>query len=224
MTRRRASGFLYVGAFSRLRRALIREARGLERLPEILPPLEPSDPALAQGPGVGLFVDELPLASPAAYVPVDGGHDDVPTVVQLPELVAGFLPDFGEAAHGLRDRDEPAAHTRFDRVGRIDVLDVRGRELQELLGISIEQPRLVEVATSSTFSCDIAHAVSAIAFVRRAELRFSAGMGRPSNGGVVMPIERKLVVEFIGTFFLVFTVGMAVAMRGISRRWRSVPR
>jgi aquaporin Z len=26
-----------------------------------------------------------------------------------------------------------------------------------------------------------------------------------------MPIERKLVVEFIGTFFLVFTVGMAVA-------------
>jgi aquaporin Z len=29
-----------------------------------------------------------------------------------------------------------------------------------------------------------------------------------------MPIERKLVVEFIGTFFLVFTVGMAVANAG----------
>ena len=31
-----------------------------------------------------------------------------------------------------------------------------------------------------------------------------------------MPIERKLVVEFIGTFFLVFTVGMAVANAGDS--------
>jgi aquaporin Z len=29
-----------------------------------------------------------------------------------------------------------------------------------------------------------------------------------------MPIERRLVVEFIGTFFLVFTVGMAVANAG----------
>ena len=29
-----------------------------------------------------------------------------------------------------------------------------------------------------------------------------------------MTIERKLVVEFIGTFFLVFTVGMAVANAG----------
>ena len=29
-----------------------------------------------------------------------------------------------------------------------------------------------------------------------------------------MPIERKLVVEFIGTFFLVFTVGLAVANAG----------
>lgn len=29
-----------------------------------------------------------------------------------------------------------------------------------------------------------------------------------------MPLERKLVVEFIGTFFLVFTVGMAVATAG----------
>ena len=29
-----------------------------------------------------------------------------------------------------------------------------------------------------------------------------------------MPIERKLVVEFIGTFFLVFTIGMAVANAG----------
>jgi aquaporin Z len=29
-----------------------------------------------------------------------------------------------------------------------------------------------------------------------------------------VPIERKLVVEFIGTFFLVFTVGMAVANAG----------
>ena len=29
-----------------------------------------------------------------------------------------------------------------------------------------------------------------------------------------MPIERKLVVEFIGTFFLVFTVGMGVANAG----------
>jgi aquaporin Z len=29
-----------------------------------------------------------------------------------------------------------------------------------------------------------------------------------------MPLERKLVVEFIGTFFLVFTVGMAVANAG----------
>lgn len=31
-----------------------------------------------------------------------------------------------------------------------------------------------------------------------------------------MPIERKLVVEFVGTFFLVFTVGMAVANAGES--------
>ena len=30
-----------------------------------------------------------------------------------------------------------------------------------------------------------------------------------------MPLERKLVVEFIGTFFLVFTVGMAVATADI---------
>ena len=30
-----------------------------------------------------------------------------------------------------------------------------------------------------------------------------------------MPLERKLVVEFIGTFFLVFTVGMAVANAGV---------
>jgi aquaporin Z len=30
-----------------------------------------------------------------------------------------------------------------------------------------------------------------------------------------MTIERKLVVEFIGTFFLVFTVGMAVATAGV---------
>jgi aquaporin Z len=29
-----------------------------------------------------------------------------------------------------------------------------------------------------------------------------------------MPLERKLVMEFIGTFFLVFTVGMAVANAG----------
>ena len=29
-----------------------------------------------------------------------------------------------------------------------------------------------------------------------------------------MPIERKLAVEFVGTFFLVFTVGMAVATAG----------
>src|SRR3954470_12303471 len=29
-----------------------------------------------------------------------------------------------------------------------------------------------------------------------------------------MPVGRKLVVEFIGTFFLVFTVGMAVANAG----------
>ena len=64
-------------------------ARDLERLPEILAPLEPGDPALAQGPGVSLLVDELPLASPAADVPADGGHDDVSEVVQLPELVAG---------------------------------------------------------------------------------------------------------------------------------------
>ena len=29
-----------------------------------------------------------------------------------------------------------------------------------------------------------------------------------------MPLERKLVMEFIGTFFLVFTVGLAVANAG----------
>src|SRR4051794_10206077 len=29
-----------------------------------------------------------------------------------------------------------------------------------------------------------------------------------------MPIERKLAVEFVGTFFLVFTIGMAVANAG----------
>jgi glycerol uptake facilitator-like aquaporin len=29
-----------------------------------------------------------------------------------------------------------------------------------------------------------------------------------------MPLSRKLVVEFIGTFFLVFTVGMAVGRAG----------
>jgi len=29
-----------------------------------------------------------------------------------------------------------------------------------------------------------------------------------------MPIERKLAVEFVGTFFLVFTIGMAVATAG----------
>jgi hypothetical protein len=68
-------------------------------------------------------------------VPVDGGHDSTSTVVQLPELVAGCLPDFGEAAHCLRDGAEAAAHTRFDRIGRIDVLNVGSRELQELRGI-----------------------------------------------------------------------------------------
>jgi aquaporin Z len=30
-----------------------------------------------------------------------------------------------------------------------------------------------------------------------------------------MPLDRKLVVEFIGTFFLVFTVGMAVSKAGV---------
>jgi aquaporin Z len=30
-----------------------------------------------------------------------------------------------------------------------------------------------------------------------------------------MPLDRKLVVEFIGTFFLVFTVGMAVSRAGV---------
>jgi hypothetical protein len=95
---------------------------------------------------VGLFVDEVPLASPAADVPVDGGHDNVPAVVQLPELVAGFLPRFGKAAHRLRDRVETAAHTRFDRIGRVDVLNVGSRELEELIRISIKQPRLVDVA------------------------------------------------------------------------------
>ena len=54
---------------------------------------------------MGLLVDQLALASPAAYVPVDGGHDKVPAVIQLPEFVAGCLPDFGETAHGLRNRD-----------------------------------------------------------------------------------------------------------------------
>src|SRR3954468_14911567 len=29
-----------------------------------------------------------------------------------------------------------------------------------------------------------------------------------------MPIQRKLAVEFVGTFFLVFTIGMAVATAG----------
>ena len=62
-------------------------------------------------------------------MPADGGHDTVPTVVELPELVAGFVPDFTEAAHGLGDGGEPATHTRFHRVGRIDVLNVRGCEL-----------------------------------------------------------------------------------------------
>ena len=36
-----------------------------------------------------------------------------------------------------------------------------------------------------------------------------------------MPLDRKLVVEFIGTFFLVFTVGMAVSRPGRWRRWPS---
>ena len=61
-------------------------------------------------------------------MPADGGHNNVPIVVQLPQLVAGFLPDLGDAAHGLRDGDHPMAHTRLDRVGRIDVLNVTSRE------------------------------------------------------------------------------------------------
>jgi glycerol uptake facilitator-like aquaporin len=38
-----------------------------------------------------------------------------------------------------------------------------------------------------------------------------------------MQIERKLVVEFIGTFFLVFTIGMAVPPPGTRRRSPSAP-
>jgi hypothetical protein len=41
---------------------------------------------------VGFLVEEFALASAAAYVPVDGGNDGVPAVVQLQELVAGFVP------------------------------------------------------------------------------------------------------------------------------------
>jgi hypothetical protein len=79
-------------------------------------------------------------------VPADGGDDHIPTVVQLPQLVAGFLPDFSEAAHRLRNRDEPVAHPGFDCIGRIDVFDVGGCEFEELLGIAIDQPRLAETA------------------------------------------------------------------------------
>ena len=40
-----------------------------------------------------------------------------------------------------------------------------------------------------------------------------------------MNLQRKLAVEFIGTFFLVFTIGMAVAnAERASRRWRSARR
>ena len=95
---------------------------------------------------MNLFLDELPRASPAAGIPADGGHDGIPTVVQLPKLVAGCLPGFGKAAHGLRDGDESLVHTRFDRIGRVDVLDVGGRELQELVGIPIHHPQLVDAA------------------------------------------------------------------------------
>src|SRR5256885_1535806 len=38
----------------------------------------------------------------------------------------------------------------------------------------------------------------------------SVSVGPIPPRGVIMPLSRKLVVEFIGTFFLVFTVGMAV--------------
>src|SRR4051794_11024090 len=65
---------------------LIPEAGGLERLAEVLSPLEAGDPALLQGPGVCLRIDELPLASAAANVPADGCDNDVPAVIELPKL------------------------------------------------------------------------------------------------------------------------------------------
>jgi glycerol uptake facilitator-like aquaporin len=37
-----------------------------------------------------------------------------------------------------------------------------------------------------------------------------------------MPLERKLVVEFIGTFFLVFTVGMAIVNAGDLLSWGDI--
>jgi hypothetical protein len=79
---------------------------------------------------VCLLVDKFPLASPAADVPADGGYHNFPTVVQFLKLVAGFLSDFGEPAHGLGDGGEPTPYPRFDRVGRIDVLNGRSREFQ----------------------------------------------------------------------------------------------
>jgi hypothetical protein len=76
----------------------------------------------------------------------DGGNHDVPAVEQLVELVPGFLPELREASHRSPHGGETTANARFDGIGRIDELDVRSREFQELLRISIDQPVLVDVA------------------------------------------------------------------------------
>ena len=77
-----------------------------------------------------LFVYQLPLSSPPAYVPVDSGHYNVPTVLQLQEIVAECVPDFREAAHCLRDREEAVSHTLFHLIASIHLLNVLSRELQ----------------------------------------------------------------------------------------------
>jgi hypothetical protein len=113
-------------------------------LDEILTPLESRDHASAQSPGVGLLVDELPIASAPAYVPADSGDDSVPAVVELPKFVTGILPGFRKAAHCLRDLSGAATNARLDRVLGIDVFDVRGRQFEEPLGISINQPLVID--------------------------------------------------------------------------------
>ena len=62
------------------------------------------------------------------------------------KLVPGLLPDFSEAAHRLRNRDDSVADPRFDRIRGIDVFDVGSCEFEELRGIAVDQPRLVETA------------------------------------------------------------------------------
>jgi hypothetical protein len=123
------------------RRQLVPQPHGPERRSQVSTPLEAHNPPLPEGPGVSLLLDKFGPAPTDTGVKADGGHDGVPAVEQLMNLVTRRLEQFTAASQGLRDLNTAATNTGFDGLRRIDVFDVRGGELvDDPVRISVEQP------------------------------------------------------------------------------------